>query len=260
MIKRSKRANFMLLTVLSLCFLLSCSLYADEIGISLNGEWDFTFKNKLVADTPSLPEGSAYDAKITVPDYMNYFQTKKFINAKWWKWGNDYFHRRLYGIGFYRKLIDIPKSWKGKSVTLNIGRAYNVINVWVNGNHIIFYPYISCIPCKVDLSTVLKAGEKNEIVVSVDNQKKMENSGRWRSDFGKYGGIVEPVYLKVSKGAGRIDDVYIRPGKDLREILWEADLKVPFKEKHVRKSRIDWVITEWGSEKVVGKGWVKLNI
>lgn len=234
-------------------FLLSWHLCGDELGISLDGEWDFTFKDGLVADIPTLPEDSSYDTKIKVPDYMNYFQTQKFINAKWWKWGDDYFHRRLYGIGFYRKFIDIPKGWDKKSITLHVGRAYNVINVWVNGKHIVSSPYISSIPCEADLSEALKAGERNEIIISVDNQKKM--GGNEKKDFGKYGGIVEPVYLKVSKSHGRIDDLYIRPGADLREILWEVSLKkIPVNGQVAKKSQIDWVITEWGSSSVIGKG------
>lgn len=221
--------------------------------ISLDGDWDFTFKQNLSIDTPDLPNANTYDIKLKVPDYMN-FQTERLSKAKWAnsKW-QDINFINLQGTAFYRKMVDIPANWAEKSVQLYIGRAYDRINVWINGEHIVFNPYISMVPSLIDLSGILKPGTKNEIIISVDNKTKLTYK------FATLGGIVSPVYLEVSNGTGRIDSLYLRPGKDLTEIAWQADLKIPFKRKSLNKSSLDWIVKEYKSGKQIAKGSIDIK-
>ncbi len=217
-------------------------------AVSLDGDWDFAFNAGLTNDTPELPDAAAFDVQLRVPDYMN-FQTDRFSRAKWAKpeWQDANFVG-MRGTAFYRRSVDVPADWAGKSIQLSIGRAYDRINVWVNGRHIVFYPYIAFNPLAVDLSAILMPGARNEIIIAVDNKTPLTYK------FSMLGGIVSAVSLKVSNGPGRIDDLYLRPGLDLNEILWEADLKAPFNEQMINNSSLKWVIKEWKTEQVVGRG------
>lgn len=232
--------------LMALCCLTPARAAYKEV--SLDGDWDFTFKASLTNDTPELPEPAAYDVQLRVPDYMN-FQTERFCKAKWAKPGwKDTNFIEMRGMAFYRRFVDIPADWAGKSMQLHIGRAYDRINVWVNGKHVGFYPYITFNPLVTDLSAILKPGVRNEIIISVDNKTPLTYK------FSVLGGIVAPVYLKVSNGPGRIDDLYLRPGQDLTEIVWQAELKIAQKGRTVEGSSLKWVVRNWQTEEIVGQG------
>ncbi|MFA6715394.1 MAG: sugar-binding domain-containing protein [Victivallaceae bacterium] len=218
---------------------------------SLDGDWEFTFTKGMTVDTPKLPDESDYDTTLRVPDYMN-FQTDRLNKAKWGKsnWKNTNFVS-LSGTAFYRKIINIPQDWQGKSILLHVGRAYDRINVWVNGKHVVFWPYISFIPLTADLSGMLHPGKSNEIIISVDNKTKLTKK------FAELGGIVSPVYLEASNGPGRIDSLYLKPGKDLKEIVWQTDLKIPSNEESLKASQLDWIIRDWKSGREISKGSVE---
>jgi len=64
------------------------------------------------------------------------------------------------GIGWYRKSLEIPASWKGKSITIEFDGVYNNSEVWINGHYLGWRPngYISFY---YDLTPWLKFGEEN---------------------------------------------------------------------------------------------------
>lgn len=231
--------------------------------VSLNGEWDFTFQKKAIVDknaveanlllalqdekTPILPEESAYDIKLNVPDYLC-FNTDRFAKAKW---GNESWSKKasiwLSGIAFYRKTIDIPRDWQDKSVLLHIGRANEQVYLYINGKSIASYPYSYLVPSQTDLSGLLKYGEKNEIVIAVDNSK-------WLTYFKKYGGIVSNVSLLISNGAGRIENAYFRAGTTLNDIEGNIILSLLDSNKTVDGTEIKWKIKEWNQSEVLEEG------
>ncbi|MDD5678213.1 MAG: hypothetical protein PHW60_09530 [Kiritimatiellae bacterium] len=229
-------------------------LNAAPNALCLDGEWDFTFKKELINDTPALPDASAYDITLNVPDYWC-FQSERFAEAAWWP-ASGYQgvpqYINLWGTGFYRKQVAVPADWSGKSVQLLIARAHGSVNIWFNGTHAGYYPFAGLFPSCADLSLLLKPGKTNEIIISVSNMKRLTHLDR-------LGGIEASVFLKVSTGSGRIDGLFIREGGDAKEVVWEADLKFPFEEKERDDSTLQWKIKAIPSDTVVGEGSVAVT-
>lgn len=117
------------------------------------------------------------------------------------------------GETWYRKSLDIPKSYKGKRVTLqfygvNIGMTVYVNGNAVKGNSAVEQPSPvthvgSSIPFEVDITPYLEYGKKNTVAVRVSNSRDTfftypgfaENEG-----FGQaMGGIVGKVMMNVTE-------------------------------------------------------------
>lgn len=102
------------------------------------------------------------------------------------------------GIGWYRRVIEMPDSWKDKTVTLEFDGVYMNSDVWLNGERIggrkYGYSSFSC-----DLTKGLKPG-RNVVAVRVDNS--LEPSARWYHGCGIYGDVrvtaTDPVHVPVS--------------------------------------------------------------
>lgn len=142
--------------------------------------------------------------QVGIPHCFNEFDT--FLNAttgeRCWR-----------GEVWYRKNLDIPKSYKGKRVTLqfygvNIGMAVYVNGKPVKGNSAVEQPEPvthvgSSIPFEVDITPYLEYGKENTVAVRVSNSRDTffaypnfaENEG-----FGQaMGGIVGKVMMNVTE-------------------------------------------------------------
>lgn len=148
-------------------------------------------------------DDSAWE-QVGIPHCFNEFDT--FLNAttgeRCWR-----------GEVWYRKSLDIPKSYKGKRVTLqfygvNIGMAVYVNGNPVKGNSAVEQPEPvthvgSSIPFEVDITPYLVYGKENTVAVRVSNRRDTfftypgfaENEG-----FGQaMGGIVGKVMMNVTE-------------------------------------------------------------
>ncbi len=99
------------------------------------------------------------------------------------------------GIGWYRRVLEMPDSWKGRSVTLEFEGVYMNSEVWLNGERVGGRPYgYSSFTC--DLTAHLKPG-RNVLAVRVDNS--LEPSARWYHGCGIYGHVrlaaTDPVHV-----------------------------------------------------------------
>ena len=100
------------------------------------------------------------------------------------------------GIGWYRKVLNMPKSWAGKIVKLMFDGVYQDSKVYVNGDSVgsHFYGYT---PFVVDVTKQLKVG-KNIVAVRVDNS--MQKNCRWYSGSGIYRKVqlivCDPVHIE----------------------------------------------------------------
>lgn len=105
------------------------------------------------------------------------------------------------GVGWYKKTIYAPSSWKSKSVYLYFEGANQVTEVYVNGNlagkHIGGYTAF-----RFPISKLLNynAGQlsANEITIKVDNSHN-ENIPPLNADFTFFGGIYRDVYLQITE-------------------------------------------------------------
>ncbi len=89
------------------------------------------------------------------------------------------------GVGWYRRVIEMPASWTGKLVTLEFEGIYMNSDVWLNGERVGGRPYgYSSFTC--DITAQLKPG-RNVVAVRADNSR--EPSARWYHGCGIYGHV-----------------------------------------------------------------------
>ena len=100
-----------------------------------------------------------------------------------------------WGVGWYRKHFDLPKTDEGKRIFLNIDGAMSYSMVWINGHFVGGWPcgYTSY---QVELTPYLTYGESNVIAVRLDNPDK---SSRWYPGAGIYRNVwltkTSPVHV-----------------------------------------------------------------
>ena len=102
------------------------------------------------------------------------------------------------GIGWYRRVIDMPDSWQGRIISVEFEGVYMNSEVWLNGEPVGGRPYgYSSFTC--DLTARLKLG-RNILAVRVDNSR--EPSARWYHGCGIYGHVrltvTGPVHVPFS--------------------------------------------------------------
>ena len=102
------------------------------------------------------------------------------------------------GDAYYKKEFVCPESYKNKRVFLRFEGVGAVAEVYINGTlagtHKGAYSAFA-----VEVGTLLKSGEKNEIVVKADNSARPDVIPVNHSLFGVYGGIYRPVSLIVTE-------------------------------------------------------------
>ena len=95
------------------------------------------------------------------------------------------------GIGWYRYELTPQEEWKGRRVMLDFGGMMLVGDVYVNGQHVgaTDYGYLGF---DIDVSQLLRYGEKNEIAVRTDT--RAANNSRWYTG----GGLFRDVRLIIT--------------------------------------------------------------
>ncbi|MDB4335140.1 DUF4982 domain-containing protein, partial [bacterium] len=86
------------------------------------------------------------------------------------------------GVGWYRKEIVIPQSYKGKKVSLEFDGAMSHAQIYMNGNYVGEWPY-GYASFSMDITPFIKLGETNVVAVRLKNE---ELSSRWYSGAGIY--------------------------------------------------------------------------
>lgn len=99
------------------------------------------------------------------------------------------------GIGWYRKRLNIPAEDAGKSIFLDVDGAMSYATVWLNGQLVGGWPF-GYASWRVDLTPYVKPGDKNELVIRLDNPP---NSTRWYPGGGIYRNVrlvkTRPVHV-----------------------------------------------------------------
>jgi beta-galactosidase len=97
------------------------------------------------------------------------------------------------GVLTYRKKIQVPENWKGRSIQLEFEGVYMNAKVFVNGNVAAFHPY-GYTSFIVDLTPYLNYGAENDLAVVVNNSA--QPNSRWYSGTGIY----RHVWLRTGSG------------------------------------------------------------
>ncbi len=162
-----------------------------ECWLNLNGQWDFEIDNAVVGIEKHYEKRDSLDGKIIVPfcpeSELSGVQHTDFMNAVW-----------------YRRGIEIPKSWAGKRIILHIGACDYETTVFVNakkvGKHKGGYT-----PFCFDITDCLN-GENDYITVYAydDTRSYAQVSGKQSTKLGSHGcfytrttGIWQTVWLEA---------------------------------------------------------------
>lgn len=92
-----------------------------------------------------------------------------------------------WGIGWYRKALDIPASDRGRSIFLDVDGAMSYATVWLNGKLVGGWPY-GYNSWRLDLTPYVVFGGSNMLAIRLDNPPE---SSRWYPG----GGIYRNVWL-----------------------------------------------------------------
>ncbi|MDD4992128.1 MAG: beta-galactosidase GalB [Paludibacter sp.] len=88
----------------------------------------------------------------------------------------------IFGIGWYRKIIEIPESDFGKRVFVEFDGAMSQAMVYCNGEYVSEWPY-GYSSFSFELTKYIKHGQRNLLAVRLENKPE---SSRWYSGAGIY--------------------------------------------------------------------------
>jgi len=100
-----------------------------------------------------------------------------------------------WGIGWYRRTLDIPAGDRGRSLFLDVDGAMSYATVWVNGRLAGGWPY-GYSSWRVDLTPYVIPGGTNQVAIRLDNPPE---SARWYPGGGLYRNVwltkTDPVHV-----------------------------------------------------------------
>ncbi len=150
-------------------------VYGQGERIALSGSWQLSLDSTNYVHTISLP-GSTDEAGIGekhidgTPLYIDRPETWQLAR------------RRVFiGEAWYRKEIDLPKSWAGKRVELSFERCMWQTRLWVNGS-LVGNENSLCAPHTYDISKFVVPGKTNSISLCIDNSPYV-NLGSWSHGY-----------------------------------------------------------------------------
>ncbi len=116
------------------------------------------------------------------------------------------------GIGWYRKIFDLPDAMSCKQIYLDFDGAYMNTDVYVNGEHAGFQQY-GYVPFSYDITPFIRFDTTNVIAVRIDNSQ--QPTDRWYSGSGIYRKVqlraMHPVHIPhwgVTVTTPEITDTY----------------------------------------------------
>lgn len=133
-------------------------------------------------------------------------------------------------IGWMKKEVAIPGSWEDKQVKLHFEAVMGKAQIYVNGklageNFELFLPF------ELDVTDLLRVGEKNEILVGVAKASLLDDRGKYgrRTYVGgsmwgiEMAGIWQDVFL-VAHAPVYISDVFVQPDTEKKILAVELEL------------------------------------
>lgn len=256
---------------------------AQAEEMSLNGSWRFAYRNNLdpadvvrrftvavmIPPQPEVPLDDQFAVDMPVPAYwdeeLGYIPEAPWGNKVSYYGGTgvppihfpyygsgrprhpDAYRPYIVGVGWYKKMLNVPENWRGRVATLRCEGARVDTYCFVNGIYIDKH-HGHDTPFEFDITDQLKYGQPNEIMLAVDNNVNQVNSCALRGYQGGSGGIYGDVTLHVSEGAGRIVSYYVYPENNLKQMRWKAELKAPAGLSE--ESRIRWSVSTVEGRKI----------
>ncbi len=181
----------------------------DSLDKGIDGKWyETTFSDRIL-----LP-GTLCDAGYGTPCQLEPKMEKEiFLNLK--------AKFSYVGPAWYRKVCEVPEEWNGKTILLTLERVLWSSQLWVNGTQVEGSQESLTTPHCFDLSKYLIPGQKNSIVVRVDNRKQYDISVKnlahaYTNDTQTmWNGVLGEIKL-TAKDRVRIDELRLVPDVDNR--------------------------------------------
>ena len=175
-------------------------------SMRLDGMWRFQIDWDEKGDDEKWQDGIPGDEMIPVPASFQDFYTDKRV-------------REFTGDIWYESTVFIPSGMKGSDVFLRFGAATHRAWVYLNGEKVGEHEG-GFLPFLVDITKASRYGEKNKLVVKVNNELTETNSPCGRTitlsdgrkmtkpyfDFYNYSGLQRSVYL-ISTPKNSIFDI-----------------------------------------------------
>ncbi|MCX6924918.1 MAG: glycoside hydrolase family 2 [Verrucomicrobia bacterium] len=171
----------------------------------LNGTWQFRFDKENAGEGAGWSGGKTeFPETITVP----------------FPWGS-----KLSGltnqadIGWYRRTLKVPETWKGKRVFLVVGACDWLTKGWLNGE-VLGEHRGGYTPFEFDLTSNVKWGQDQQVVLRVDDTPhpfKLEG----KQGYGPAKGIWQTVYLEA-RPALHFTSLHYLPDIDAGKVMVKA--------------------------------------
>lgn len=207
--------------------------------ICLNGTWEFAFDANDTGEqdewfTPESTADSTWVSQIQVPypweslaawgeeeqaDNANYLSKNAYLTPEDVTSGGieregNYREAPRHTIGWYRKTVSIPETWREKRTILTFGAVDWHAKVWINGAYIGEHEN-GCLPFELDITDALTPGEPTCIVVrAYDAEDHGEQlAGKQIGWYVRTSGIWQTVHLEP-RNATYIKECHITPDID----------------------------------------------
>jgi len=140
-----------------------------------------------------------------------------------------YFDDAVYQfVSGYRRVLNAPSEWEGKSVTLTFDGVAHDSTVYLNGEEIVSH-HCGYTAFFAEIGDKLKYGQDNIIAVRVDSRENLNVPPfGFVIDYMTYGGIYRDVYIDV-KNKCHMNNLYVHPDvTPVNGIGTKASLSVSF--------------------------------
>jgi beta-galactosidase len=155
----------------------------ESYSIALREGWEFRLDPSGTASPSSLPDGADGWEAVQVPH-------------TWQSLGRS---PEYAGIAWYRIGLEAPSSWGSRHVRIEFEAVNHTAQVFLNGIQVGEHVGKGYTAFTCDLSSHLKTGQKNTLLVRVDNRPNDRMLPRNKSyDWADDGGIIRPVNLLVT--------------------------------------------------------------
>lgn len=151
------------------------------------------------------------------------------------------------GLAWYQKDITIPSEWRNKNIRIRFGAVYHDAIIYINGKKITQHLNSGYTAFYADISDYVNFGQKNSLIVSVDNSFSDQSIPFMKSfDYPNDGGIIRDVELQVSDRPS-IRYVHIDPLIDFKDTTGTAVVKIRLWEDGIKNASFTISIKEKSS-------------
>jgi len=109
-------------------------------------------------------------------------------------------------VGYYRRNIEIPASWKGEQIIVHFGSVSCAMYLWVNGKFV-GYGEDNKLEQEYDITPYVKAGQKNLVALQVF--RMADGHYLEDQDYFRYSGICRDSYIYSRAKANHIEDIRV---------------------------------------------------